>query len=80
MLKAKLSLVAILSTTAIATGLLLSSASSAQPCSRLKWENEQQEQYEQANWWHSPWAVVLTLPGIAIAAALSVGDRYYKKG
>jgi hypothetical protein len=79
--KAKLSLVAILSTSAIATGIVLNSASSAQPCSRLKWEYEQQEQYEQANnWWRSPWAMVLTLPGIAIAAALSLGDRYYKKG
>jgi hypothetical protein len=76
-MKPKLTLAAILSTTAIASGVLLASASSAQPCSRYK-SNYYQDQYEQVNWLRSPLAVAIALPGIAIAAALSVGHRYYK--
>jgi hypothetical protein len=79
-LKLKLSLAAILSTTAIASGIVLSSVSSAQPCSLSKSEYYKQEQYQQANWLRSPWVAVITLPGIALAAALSVGDRFYRKG
>lgn len=79
MIKRKLSLAVILSSTAIASGVLFSSVSSAQPCSLYK-SNYYQEQQEEANWLRSPWAAVIVLPGIAIAAALSVGDRYYKKG
>lgn len=78
-MKPKLSLAAILSTTAIASGILFGSVSVAQPCSSSK-SDYYQERYEQANWLRSPLAVVITLPGIAIAAALSLGDRYYKKG
>ena len=70
---------AILSTTAIASTLVFSSVSSAQPCSLYK-SKYYQEQYQQTNWLRSPWVAVLTLPGIALATALSVGDRYYKKG
>ena len=77
MIKPKLALAAILSTTTIATGVLLGSVSSAQPCS-LKNSVSYQERYEQANWLRSPFAVFITLPGIAIATALSVGYRYYK--
>lgn len=78
-MKPKLSLAAILSTTVIASGILFGSLSAAQPCSLSK-SDYYQEQYEQANWLRSPLAVVITLPGIAIAVALSLGDRYYKKG
>ncbi len=77
MIKRKLALAALLSTTTIATGVLLSSASSAQPCS-LRNSDSYQERYEQANWLRSPLAAFITLPGIAIATALSVGYRYYK--
>jgi succinate dehydrogenase/fumarate reductase cytochrome b subunit len=75
----KRSLAAILSTTAIASGVFLASVSSAQPCSLYKSESYE-KQYEQANWLRSPWVAVLVLPGIALATALSVGDRFYKKG
>jgi hypothetical protein len=78
MLKAKLSLTAILSTAAIASGIVLGSVSSAQSCPLRKAEY-QQEQYKPANWLRSPWVAILTLPGIALATALSVGDRLYKK-
>lgn len=77
--KPKLFLAAILSTTAIASTILFGSVSTAQPCSLYK-SKYYQEQYEQVNWLRSPWVAVLTLPGIALAAALSVGNRYYKKG
>ena len=72
MLKAKLSLAAILSTTAIASGIVLGSVSTAQSCPLKKFEYYQQEQYEKATWLGSPWVVIVALPGIAIATALSV--------
>jgi hypothetical protein len=75
-MKPKSTLAAILSTTAIASGVLLASVSSAQPCSLSK--SFYKEQYEQANWLHTPLAAIVTLPGIAIAAALSLGNRYYR--
>lgn len=76
-MKPKLTLAAIVSTTAIAGGVLFGSVSSAQPCSLSK-SDYYTERYAQANWLRSPWAAVITLPGIAIAAALSIGDRYYR--
>lgn len=76
-MKPKLSLVAILSTTAIASGILLGSVSPAKSCMSLK-SNYYKERAEQADWFRTPLAAVIILPGIAIAAALSVGDRYYK--
>lgn len=79
MLKLKLSLVAILSTTAIASGMVLSSVSSVQSCSLSQSEVYEQEGYEQAPWFRSPWVAVITLPGIALAAVLSVGDRWCQK-
>ncbi len=72
-MKPKLALATIVSTTAIASVILLGSSSSAQPCS-LKYN----KQYEQTNWLRSPLAAVITLPGIAIATALSLGGRHYK--
>lgn len=80
MFKPKFSLAAILSATAIASGIMLGSVSSAQSCGMSKFEYDKQEQYEQAHWLRSPWVALITLPGIAVAAALSVGDRIYKKG
>jgi hypothetical protein len=76
-MKPKSTLAAILSTTAIASGVLLASVSSAQPCSLSK-SLYYKEQYEQANWLRTPLAAIVTLPGIAIAAALSLGNRYYR--
>jgi hypothetical protein len=78
-MKPKLSLVAILSISAIAGGIALGSVSSAEACYRSKSYYKQQRS-EQANWLKSPLAAVVTLPGIAIAAALSLGNRYYNKG
>ncbi|MEW6493912.1 MAG: hypothetical protein AB1589_15585 [Cyanobacteriota bacterium] len=77
MSKPKLLVAAIISSTAIASTVMLSSVASAQPCSRYKFDSYQK--YEQVNWLRSPWTVVLTVPGIALAAALSVGDRFYRK-
>lgn len=77
-MKPKLTLAAILSTTAIASGIVLGSASMAQACHWRK-VNNQVQRYEQTNWLRSPWAATIILPGIAIATALSVGDRYYKR-
>ncbi|AFZ20200.1 hypothetical protein [Allocoleopsis franciscana] len=79
MLKLKLSLLAILSTTAIASGMVLGSVSSVQSCSHSKSEAYQQERYEQPAWFRSPWAAVIALPGIALAAVLSAGNRWYQK-
>lgn len=79
MLKLKLSLLAILSTTAIASGIVLSSVSSAQACSHGKSEVYEQQGYEQAAWFRSPWVAVITLPGIALAAVLSAGNSWYHK-
>ena len=76
-MKPKLSLVAILSTTAIASGILLGSVSPAKSCMSLK-SNYYKERAEQAAWFRTPLTAVIVLPGIAIAAALSVGDHYYK--
>ncbi len=76
-MKPKLSLVAILSTTAIASGILLGSVSPAKSCMPPK-SDYYKERAEQATWLRTPLAALITLPGIAIAAALSVGDRYYK--
>ena len=78
-MKPKLSLVAILSISAIAGGIVLGSGSSAEACYLSK-SYYKQQRYEQANWLKSPLAAVVTLPGIAIAAALSLGNRYYNKG
>jgi hypothetical protein len=78
-LKLKLSLVAILSTTAIASGMVLSSVSSVQSCSRVTSEVYQPEGYEPAAWFRSPWIAIITLPGIALAAVLSAGHRWYQK-
>lgn len=76
-MKSKLSLAAILSTTAIASGVLLGSVTPAKSCMPSK-STYYKERYEQANWLRTPLAAVLTLPGIAIATALSLGYRHYK--
>ena len=78
MMKLKVSLTAILSTSAIASGILLCSINAAQACSHSK-SDYQQERYEQANWLNTPLAVLVTIPGIAIATALSVGHRRYNR-
>lgn len=79
MLKLKLSLLAILSTTAIASGMVLSSVSPVQSCSHSKSEVYEQEGYEQPAWFRSPWVGMIILPGIALATVLSAGNRWYQK-
>ncbi len=76
-MKAKLSLVTIASSTAIASSILLGSVSSAQPCSLRS--TYYRERYEQASWLRSPLAAVMTLPGIALAAALYLGGRSHQR-
>lgn len=76
-MKSKVCLAAIISSTAIAGGVLLGSVSSAQPCPmRSAYYKERQEQ---TNWLRSPWVAVITLPGIALAAAFSLGGRSYQE-
>lgn len=72
MMKAKLSLATILSTTAIASAILLSSVDSAEACRMYK------KRYQQTSWWQSPWAMVIALPGIALGTALYMGGRSYQ--
>lgn len=76
-MKPKSTLIAILSTTAIASGVLLGSAGPAKSCKLTK-SLYYKEHYEQVTWLSTPLAAVVLLPGIAIAAALSLGNRYYR--
>jgi hypothetical protein len=78
-MKPKLSLATILSISAITGGIVLGSVSSAEACYRGK-SYYKHQRYEQAHWLKSPLAAIVTLPGIAIATALSLGNRYYNKG
>lgn len=78
-MKAKLTLAAILSTSAIASGILLASVNTAQAsCGGMRRSAYYQQRYEPTHWLRTPLAAVIILPGIAIATALSVGNRYYK--
>lgn len=72
MMKAKVYLGAILSTSAIAASILLSSADAAQAC-RFK------EKSQQTSWLNTPLAAVITLPGVALAIALYRGGRAYDR-
>lgn len=77
-MKAKLSLAAILSTTAIASSVMLTSVSPTQAaCSLSKYRNYT-EQPSGGNWLQSPWVAILTLPGIALAVSLYVRGRSYQ--
>ncbi|MGL4622707.1 hypothetical protein [Chroococcidiopsis sp.] len=73
---AKLSLAVILSTTAIAGGVLFSSVDPAQsyPCSRYRNSYTTQT----IDWWRSPWVAVLTIPGIALGVTLYRRGRSYQ--
>lgn len=77
MIKPKFSLAAILSTTAIASGVLFGEVSSAQPCPLSKYRTSTQ-QASQVNWLRSPLVAALTLPGIALAVSLYLGGRSYQ--
>lgn len=77
MMKPKLVVAAVLATSAIATGVVLSSAHSAQPCI-YKQSQSYNKTETQTDWLKSPWAILLTLPGIALATALSRGGHSYK--
>ncbi|MFP4122673.1 hypothetical protein [Coleofasciculus sp.] len=77
MMKPKVVVAAVLATSAIATGVVLGSASSAQSCMYKQSESDQQKQ-AQLDWLRSPWAILITLPGIALATALSRGGRAYE--
>ena len=76
-MKAKLSLAAILSTTAIASGVLFDSVASAQPCYVSKYRNSTEEA-SQVSWLRSPLVATLALPGIALAVSLYVKGRSYQ--
>ncbi len=76
-MKAKFSLAAILSTTAIASGVLFASVSSAQPCPLSKYRTSTEEA-SQVNWLRSPLVAALALPGIALAVSLYVRGRSYQ--
>lgn len=78
-MKPKLVLSGIISTSAIALILVLGSVSSVQACSLSEFESYQETTSEQPDWLRSPWAVLLTLPGIALATGLSLGGRYYRE-
>lgn len=77
-MKAKLTLAAILSSSVIAGSLLLASVNSVQACGGMSKSAYYQQRVQQNHWLRTPLAAVIILPGIAIAAALSVGERYYK--
>lgn len=77
-MKLKLTLAAILSTSAIASGIFLGAVSSAQACSHSELDYEK-ERVEPVNSLNNPLAMLITLPGIAIATALSVGYRRYNR-
>lgn len=76
-MKFQLLLAAIISTTAIATGVVLSSLAPAQSCMMSKYDYNRAE-YKQPNWLRSPLSAAIALPGIALATALFVGGRSYK--
>lgn len=73
---AKLSLAAILSTTAIASGVFLSSINPAHSCPYSKYRSSYTTQT--INWWQSPWVAVLTIPGIALGVTLYKQGRSYQ--
>lgn len=77
-MKRQLSLAAILSTGAIASGILLSSVNKAEACGHRQSYYEQ-ERSEQVTWLGTPLAALVTIPGIAIATALSIGNRRYNR-
>jgi hypothetical protein len=77
-MKAKLTLAAILSSSVIAGSLLLASGDTAQACGGMRKSAYYQQKVEPSHWLRTPLAAIIILPGIAIAAALSVGERYYK--
>jgi hypothetical protein len=76
-MKSKLLLAATISTTAIATNVMLSSVTPAQSCMMSKY-NYSQAEYNQPNWLRSPLSITIALPGIALATALFVGGRAYQ--
>jgi hypothetical protein len=77
-MKAKLTLAAILSSSVIAGSLLFASVNTAQACGGMRKSAYYKQRVESTHWLRTPLAAVTILPGIAIAAALSVGNRYYK--
>lgn len=77
-MKRQLSLAVILSTAAIASGILLSSVSKVEACSHSKSDYDQ-ERSEQVTWLSTPLGLLVTIPGIAIATVLSIGHRRYNR-
>ena len=68
-MNAKLSAAGIVSSVAIASSVLLSSATPSDVCMYRK------ARYQQTSWFQSPLSVVIALPGIALATALYMGGR-----
>ena len=77
MIQAKFSLAAIISTTAIASSIVFTSPSSAQPCPLSEYRTSS-EQSSQDNWLRSPLVAALALPGIALAVSLYARGRSYQ--
>lgn len=73
-MKAKLSLAAILSSTAIASFVFLTSVTPAQSCPGRHYTT----QTTQTNWLQSPWVAILTVPGVALAVSLYIRGRSYQ--
>ena len=71
-MKGKLSLAAIVSTSAIASGVLLGSVNPAQACIF-------RARAAQPSWLSTPLAAALALPGVALAVALSRGGKAYER-
>lgn len=74
---AKLSLAVIVSTTAIASGVLFTSVTPAQSCPYSKYRTST-TQASSFNWLQSPWVAMLTIPGIALAVSLYARGRSYQ--
>jgi len=71
-MKAKLSAATIVSSVAIASSILLSSATPSVASMYRK------ARYRQKSWFQSPLSLVIALPGIALATALYMGGRSYQ--
>jgi hypothetical protein len=73
---AKLSLAAILSVTAIASGVLFSSIDSVESCPYSKYRSSYATQT--IDWWQSPWVAALTFPGLVLGVTLYKRGRSYQ--
>lgn len=73
-MKSQIFLAGILSTTAIATTMVVTSFSPAQSCMMSGFDRDRTE-YNLPSWLRSPLSGVIALPGVALATGLFVGGR-----